>query len=247
MSETAGWLDQFHETTSPLETALAASAQEDVRERLQAEREQAEREAAREQRLEAMTFAERQLGGPLAEMSRAQQAMTAAGEEVADLQAQLAKAEAKLARARSNLEFFASRSAQAANLASRSWTPSGDPLERASHEAHRMFREATRAMWADATAGRPTRAPRPFVSGTAVRSEPVTCEACKAIGATADESFLIHHTDAEGRPVAVDGETPVKVPPDDTERSAWAGREITRVVDGESYGSMSTLAGISVR
>lgn len=29
--------------------------------------------------------------------------------------------------------------------------------------------------------------------GTAVRSEPVTCPQCEAVGATADESFLIHH------------------------------------------------------
>jgi hypothetical protein len=181
-------------------------------------------------------------------MSRAQQAMAAAGEEVADLQAQLAKAEAKLARARSNLEFFASRAQQATNLASRSWTPSADPLEAASRQAHAAFRALSREMWLDVTAGRPTRAPHPFVSGTAVRSdEPVTCEACKAIGATADESFLIHHTDAEGRPVAVDGETPVKVPPDDTDRSAGGYHgEITRLTSSDGMGQPGTLTGARV-
>ena len=241
---TARWLTQFHEEPTPFGKALSDSARQEGREAAEERRQEAERAAAREQRAEAMAFAAQQLGNPLAEMSRARQAVTVYGEEVADLQAQLAKAEAKLSRARSNLEFFAERAQQATSLASRSWSPSGDPLERASHEAHRMFREASRAMWADVTAGRPTRAPHPFVSGTAVRSEPVTCEACKAIGATADESFLIHHTDAEGRPVSVDGETPVKVPPDDAERSAWGGREITRVLDSGSYGQLAGLSGV---
>jgi hypothetical protein len=173
-------------------------------------------------------------------MSRAQQAVTAYSEEVADLQSQLAKAESKLARARSNVEFFASRAQQATNLASRSWTPSGDPLERASHEAHRMFREASRAMWADVTAGRPTRAPRPFAGGLAVRGEPPACPACAAIGASETESFQIHHSNADGELLAASPEEPVRqpVPGDGAERARATGVEMTRTLSG---------AGISVR
>jgi hypothetical protein len=45
---------------------------------------------------------------------------------------------------------------------------------------------------------------------SAVRSEqPVTCPGCVALGVTAEESFLIHHSDADGRPVAAsDAEQP---------------------------------------
>ena len=104
-----------------------------------------------------------------------------------------------------------------------------------------MFREASRAMWADVTAGRPTRAPRPFASGaTAVRSEPVTCEACKAIGATADESFQIHHMTPDGELLAASPEEPVRqpVPGDGAERARSTGVEMTRTLSG---------AGISVQ
>jgi hypothetical protein len=86
-----------------------------------------------------------------------------------------------------------------------------DPIEAASRHAHREFVAATRAKMAAAAAGRP--APRPFASaspaGFAVRSEAAACEACTAIGATPEESFWIHHTDADGQPVASPGEAEV--------------------------------------
>lgn len=80
-----------------------------------------------------------------------------------------------------------------------------DPLEAASRRAHDVFREVTRQRMAEAEAGRP--APRPFGSassrgGTAVRSEPVTCPECVKCGFTAEQSFEVHHTDADGRPIA---------------------------------------------
>lgn len=68
-----------------------------------------------------------------------------------------------------------------------------DPLEAASRHAHQVFVEATRAKMAAAQAGLP--APRPFGSpsrgGVAVRSE-VTCSGCLDVGASPEESFLIH-------------------------------------------------------
>jgi hypothetical protein len=82
-----------------------------------------------------------------------------------------------------------------------------DPLEAASRHAHDVFVQATRAKMAAAAAGRP--APRPFGSisrGAAVRGEQPPCEACAAVGATPDESFWIHHLDADGRPVSAEAE-----------------------------------------
>jgi hypothetical protein len=71
------------------------------------------------------------------------------------------------------------------------------------------------------------RSARPFAGGVAVRAEGVTCEACIAVGADEQESFLIHHMDADGRPLAAAADVPVAV--DDTERSGYAsGWEIVR-------------------
>lgn len=64
-----------------------------------------------------------------------------------------------------------------------------DPFEQATQRAHQAFAEATRARMAEAAA----RAPRPFGSGFAARSEPVTCPECIACDATPEESWLIHN------------------------------------------------------
>jgi hypothetical protein len=83
--------------------------------------------------------------------------------------------------------------------------PLADPLEAASRRAHEAYVQATRQQLAGAQAP----GPRPFGSdsrgGAAVRSDPVACEACAAVGASPEESFLIHHSDADGRPVSAPG------------------------------------------
>jgi hypothetical protein len=93
---------------------------------------------------------------------------------------------------------------------------------------HLEFAARTRQAWQAAQAGT---GPRPFVSrgGVAVRSEQVTSEACLAVGATPEEAFMIHHTDADGNPLSVSPDVPVPVPDDAADRSA-AGyrREISR-------------------
>jgi hypothetical protein len=62
-----------------------------------------------------------------------------------------------------------------------------------------------------------SRSRSPFARrSVAVRSEPVTCPGCIAVGASAEESFLIHHSDADGQPLAAVPD----VPPDDTDRRA---------------------------
>jgi hypothetical protein len=67
-----------------------------------------------------------------------------------------------------------------------------DPLEAAAQRAHAAFAEVTRARMAELEAGVRRSRPRPFAGrGVAVRSE-VTCRDCIAVGASADESFLLH-------------------------------------------------------
>jgi hypothetical protein len=63
-----------------------------------------------------------------------------------------------------------------------------------------------------------SRSRSPFARrSVAARNEPVTCPGCIAVNATSEESFLIHHSDADGNPLA---ETPAAVPPDNTDRQA---------------------------
>jgi hypothetical protein len=104
-----------------------------------------------------------------------------------------------------------------------------DPVEAASRHAHQIFAEITRQRFAEAQAG--TRRARPFAGrgGAAVRNEPVECEACIAVGASPEESFLIHHCDADGNLLSGSPDVPVPVPRDDDRRSATGfGRELTR-------------------
>jgi len=86
-----------------------------------------------------------------------------------------------------------------------------DPLQAASRRAHQVFTEVTRQRMAEAQARRAApRERRPFGSaspgGAAVRSEPVTCPECIKCGFTAEQSFVVHHTDADGRPIAAASE-----------------------------------------
>jgi hypothetical protein len=234
---TARWLTQFHEEPTPFGKALSDSARQEGREAAEERRQEAERAAAREARQEAFEFAHGQFGNPMEGLRQAQRSVMDAGEQVADLEAQLERARGKLTRSRSNLEFYAGRVNQATELVTRSQAPS-DPLERATYEGHRLFREATRAMWADTTAPWPAGAPRPFAGGaTAVRNEPVTCPHCLALPDVTPEelpavSFAIHHSDADGNPLTAEPGRPVPVPDDAEQRTARHGREITRNVEG---------------
>jgi hypothetical protein len=108
-----------------------------------------------------------------------------------------------------------------------------DPVEAAASRAHQVFVEVTRQMLADAEAGRPRRERRPFAGrgGLAVRAEEVTCPDCLAVGADAEESFLIHHSDADGNPLSAPQDVPVTVPGDDADRAGplWnPGQELRR-------------------
>jgi hypothetical protein len=101
-----------------------------------------------------------------------------------------------------------------------------DPVSatlRRAREIHAEFARNTRAALSGAVTGR-----RPKGGGDAVRGEPLDCEACIAVGATAEESFLIHHSDASGRPLSGEPAAPVPVP-DDAERRVRGGyAEISR-------------------
>ena len=123
-----------------------------------------------------------------------------------------------------------------------------DPVEAASRHAHQIFAEITRQRFAEAQAG--TRRARPFAGrgGAAVRNEPVECEACIAVGASPEESFLIHHCDADGNLLSGSPDVPVPVPRDDDRRSATGfGRELTRITSADGMGQPSTLTGVAVR
>lgn len=94
---------------------------------------------------------------------------------------------------------------------------------------HAEYVARTRQAWQAAQAGaeRPPFAGR---GGGVVRSEPVTCPNCIALGASPEESFRIHHEDADGNMLAAAPDVPVSVPPDDSERAVYAesGWEISR-------------------
>jgi hypothetical protein len=206
---------------SPMEAAQIAVGRQDALEVRQEAQAQADRAAQAQDRADALQFAEKQHGHPLANLSRARNALMAADDEYRDAEAVFRKAEAKLRRAQGNVEFFAQRAVQAQEVAQRSADPSGDPLAQAQRAAHRAFVASTRAQLADVTSGRASKARRPFAAGVAVRSEGVMCQQCAELGATAEESFLIHHGDADGNPVAAAV---------DEERRTYSvpGREITR-------------------
>jgi hypothetical protein len=69
-----------------------------------------------------------------------------------------------------------------------------DPVAQAGRHAHQLFVEATRAKMAAARDGGPV--VRPFGSASraaaAVRAETVTCHDCIDVGATPEQSYLIH-------------------------------------------------------
>jgi hypothetical protein len=112
--DSVGWLnEQLPHDASPVELAQAAERRQDAREAHEAERREAEREAAAETRQETLELAERQFGSPLAEMSRARSAFTAADDECRDLGDKLRKAQARRSSAEGNIKFWVARQLEA--------------------------------------------------------------------------------------------------------------------------------------
>jgi hypothetical protein len=220
----AGWVAERHVQESPAERMSrqawqAAERQERAEAAAEAE---AAVEAEAERDARAMRFFQTGLSGhSLGDvLARA----SAIGDEDAEFETARATME-KIEKRRERRAAIARD--QGAQLAAISRAAPGDPLEEAQRRAHRAFRETTRAMLTETTLGRAPRARPPFgAGGVAVRSEPVTCDACIAIGADAQESFMIHHSDPDGQPLSVAPDVPVSVPPDDTDRSAARYRRV---------------------
>jgi hypothetical protein len=184
---------------SPLEALQVSAGRQDAAEARQEAHAQAERAAQAQDRADALAFAEKQHGNPLAELSRARNALMAADDDLRDKEAAFRKAEARSRRARENVEFFAQRAAQVQEAIQRSQGPSGDPIEQAQRRAHAAFVEATRHQMREAALGREPKARRPFASGLAVRHEAtVTCQECLKLEVTPEQSFWIHHEDLDG-------------------------------------------------
>ena len=221
MTDVGAWLGQFSagDDLSPLERATALTGMRERKDELDAERDQADKAAAAAERREQLEFYNAQAGDPLGHLSLARSRFTAADDVVRDLTEQLRKAERRRDRARGEIEWWATQLAPVEQAAQRARVPS-DPVEAALYRAHETFKETTRAMRTGTVAGR-----RPKGGGYAVRGEPPECEGCKAIGADAWESWQLHHTTPDGRPVAEEPDRPLPVP-DDAERS----REVDRLM-----------------
>jgi hypothetical protein len=202
MSDPLSFLEQVSgDGLSAIEKARIASARDDAREQREAEQREAERQAAAEQRLMSTALAEKQLGHPLAELSRAQRVVGPLADRVAELRHELGRAERRLERAEGSVKFWAQRAGDVHDAVQRSATSGLSELP--ASRAHREFVDETRRMLAES---RPARAERrPFASisrGETGELEPA-CPECKAAGASADESFLIH---ADPSPVPVPDE-----------------------------------------
>jgi hypothetical protein len=233
------------EDPGPAARAMLKSDAADRAAELAERRADAERQAQRQEQAEMLALQNRQMGDPIGELSRARAAAGQVQDRIADLESQLERERAKLSRAQSNVEFFAERSQAVTDAVSRSAPLSGieGAISRA-QAAHREYVAASRRAWAEAQAGT-ARRERPFVSrgGVAARSEPVTCPGCIAVGATPEQSFWIHHSDADGNPLA-SAPDPVPVPPDDTDRRSAAGYgpEIIRVCAAGGNGQPGNYA-----
>jgi hypothetical protein len=186
----------------PLAKALAQSDRADRREAAATEREAEARRMAGLERAEALALADRQLGGPLAEIRRSQMLMAEAADEIAELQAKLEKAIRKRDSARQNAEFCATRMQAATDCATRSATVTGGPdLLAPAKQAHREYVQASRAAWKQAQTGV---APRPFARrGVAARSE--YCVHCAEQGVDDQTSYLLHSDPELNVPVTPPG------------------------------------------
>ena len=217
---------------SPGMASLLAQRLADVMTEIEAENAKIERSARRQERIARDHAAGRITAFDIARMQ--------AGDDEGD-PGRVAQLERRAAGLRRQIE-----DAQAAIAPQQQ--READPVEAASRHAHQIFAEITRQRFAEAQAG--TRRARPFAGrgGAAVRNEPVECEACIAVGASPEESFLIHHCDADGNLLSGSPDVPVPVPRDDDRRSATGfGRELTRITSADGMGQPSTLTGVAVR
>jgi hypothetical protein len=220
---TAGWMaaqgigqtDYFAD--GPQLARLRAQQQEAAT--AQQEREE---EAARAERRDARETAMYLAGvQPGATLERAMQ-ISDVRAEIAGHREEIARLERRLGRFRQQAEVEAEAMSRADTMMSRS--AALDPVEAAlqrARQAHGEFARNTRVARSDAALGR-----RPKGGGYAVRGEPPECEGCKAIGADAWESWQLHHTTPDGRPVAEEPDRPVPAPVPDAERA----REVDRLV-----------------
>jgi hypothetical protein len=227
----ADFLAAHTASLSPLERALAGDAARDALADADDRRKEAERAAAAQERAELLQLACYRGGVQPGELQRLRSLAAETDDEIHNLQAQLERAEAKRSRVTGNLEALMTQ----LDLISRAVAVrSSAPVDlyapaKAALAEHRAYVARSRQLWQAAQNGK--RESRPFAGGVAVRGEPgdVECDACKAVGATPAESFWIHHSGPDGEPLAGSPEVPVRVPDDDSERSA-AGhrREIRR-------------------
>ena len=163
---------------SPLERAVALSAMQDARAAAVDAREEAERQVAREERQEALQWADRGNGGALGETSRARQVLANADDECADLADRLAKAEPKRDRARSGLDFWVQRQAQAFDAVQRS-APSVDGIEGALSRVQEAARQLQAERRVDEMLARA--ASRPAArSASSPKVREADCEICSA-------------------------------------------------------------------
>jgi hypothetical protein len=215
-----GWIGQFvDDDLTPLQRSMALAGMREAKDDADARREQAEKTAALQNRREALEFANYQAGDPLGQLSLARSRFSEYDDRCRDLADQLRRAETKRDNAQRNMAFWANRLEPVTQAAQR--TDVRDPVELATRRAHEEFNRVTRARRTEAVVSRSASLPKD--GGGVVRSEPVSCPHCDAIGASAEESFLLHN-DPESR-LAAD---PAPVP-DDAERVAPARyAELTR-------------------
>jgi hypothetical protein len=158
--------------------------------------------AALAERREQLSLLNAMNGDPMGELSRAQSATAAARDVVRDLEGKLSEAREVLTRAEGNLSMWGGQVDEVMTQVARRSEAEVDLLAPA-RRAHQEFVTATRAAFAAAQAGTSGPARRPF--GNAVRSDqPVTCPECIKCGFTAAQSFEVHHSDADGNPLAVE-------------------------------------------
>lgn len=174
--------------TSVAEVLARAAAMPDRAEIEEAAAERAAADARAEQR-ETQAMLNRMAGDPIGNVSRCQQAVAEARDQVADLESQLEAARGRLNRAAENLV---------------TWSDAADEVHRASVQrssrpdllgpAKQVLAEQRVERMLAERAAHPQQARRPKDrGGVAVRSDqPVTCKDCLKYGATPEQSFLIH-------------------------------------------------------
>jgi len=186
----AEYLAAHHYDETPLEQSARLARQAEDRQAKADARAAVERAARMDDEREARLFRYSQLGiGGRSMADMAEQAARAADED--DRYQEALKTIQRVERRRArDAEVMRSQGEQLAAIA-RSQTPS-DPLEAASARARRALESVVRGDDVLRRA-RAAQASRPFGGGgSVVRSDVTTCKDCIAVGATAEQSFLIH-------------------------------------------------------